>query len=99
MPFGINRISGGAVPPRIWSLARDSQSLEQPLLFHRRVAEETLKPASPVTRRVCPGGGGGVAARLGMGHAVGVTRAVRRFRDDPKSAARLKALEARLGIR
>ena len=34
-----------------------------------------------------------VAERLGMGHEVGVTRAVRRFREDRKQAARLKALE------
>ena len=40
-----------------------------------------------------------VAARPGMGHEVSVTRAVRRFRDDPKSAGRLKALETKLEIR
>jgi len=39
-----------------------------------------------------------VAARLGMGHEVSVTRAVRRFREDPKAARRLKALERKLGI-
>lgn len=40
-----------------------------------------------------------VAARLGMGHEVSVTRAVRRYREDPKVARRLKALERKLGIR
>jgi REP element-mobilizing transposase RayT len=39
-----------------------------------------------------------VSARLGMGHEVSVTRAVRRFRDDSKAARRLKALERKLGI-
>lgn len=39
-----------------------------------------------------------VAARLGMGHEVSVTRAVRRFRDDAKPSRRLKALEKKLGI-
>ena len=39
-----------------------------------------------------------VAARLGTGHEVSVTRAVRRFREDPKAARRLKALERKLGI-
>jgi REP element-mobilizing transposase RayT len=34
-----------------------------------------------------------VASRLGMGHEVGVTRAVRRFREDRKLTERLKALE------
>jgi hypothetical protein len=34
-----------------------------------------------------------VASRLGMGHEVAVTRAVRRFRDDRKQAKRLNALE------
>jgi hypothetical protein len=34
-----------------------------------------------------------VASRLGMGHEVAVTRAVRRFRDDRKQAVRLNALE------
>lgn len=34
-----------------------------------------------------------VANRLGMGHEVGVTRAVRRFRDDQKLAERLNMLE------
>jgi hypothetical protein len=34
-----------------------------------------------------------VANRLGMGHKVGVTRAVRRFRDDQRQGERLKALE------
>jgi hypothetical protein len=38
-----------------------------------------------------------VAKRLGMGHEVSVTRAVRRFRDDPKSLKRLNALEKKLG--
>ena len=37
-----------------------------------------------------------VASRLGMGHEVGVTRAVRRFRDDRKLAEQLKALEKNL---
>ena len=37
--------------------------------------------------------------RLSMGHEVSVTRAVRRFRDHPKAARRLKALERKLGIR
>jgi hypothetical protein len=40
-----------------------------------------------------------VAARLGMGHEVSVTRAVRRFREDPKATRRLKALKRKLGIR
>lgn len=40
-----------------------------------------------------------VAARLGMGHEVSVTRAVRRHREDPKAARRLKELERKLGIR
>ena len=39
----------------------------------------------------------GVAARLGMGHEVGVTRAVRRFRDDGKLTKRLNALEKKIG--
>ena len=39
-----------------------------------------------------------VADRLGMGHEVGVTRAVRRFREDPKAIRMMKALEKRLGI-
>lgn len=38
-----------------------------------------------------------VARRLGMGHEVGVTRAVRRFRDDGKLAGRLTALEKEIG--
>jgi hypothetical protein len=37
-----------------------------------------------------------LASRLGMGHEVAVTRVVRRFRDSPKLAARLKALEKRV---
>ena len=37
-----------------------------------------------------------VAARLGMGHEVGVTRAVRRFRDDRRLAERLNALEKKV---
>ena len=39
-----------------------------------------------------------VAARLGMGHEVNVTRAVRRYREDKKSADRLETLAAKLGI-
>jgi putative transposase len=39
-----------------------------------------------------------IATRLSMGHEVSVTRAVRRFRDDPKAARRLKALVRKLGI-
>jgi putative transposase len=38
------------------------------------------------------------AARLCMGHEVSVTRAVRRFRDDPKAARKLKALARKLGL-
>jgi hypothetical protein len=38
-----------------------------------------------------------VAKRLGMGHEVSVTRALRRFRDDPKSLKRLHALEKKVG--
>lgn len=38
-----------------------------------------------------------IAARLSMGHEVSVTRAVRRFRDDPKAARKLKALARKLG--
>lgn len=38
-----------------------------------------------------------VSARLGMGHEVSVTRAVRRFGNDAKSARKLKALERKLG--
>lgn len=34
-----------------------------------------------------------VASRLGMGHEVAVTHVVRRFRDSPELAVRLKALE------
>lgn len=37
-----------------------------------------------------------VAGRLGMGHEVGVTRAVRRFREDRKLAERLNALEKKV---
>ena len=37
-----------------------------------------------------------VAYRLGMGHEVGVTRAVRRFREDRKLNERLNALEKKL---
>lgn len=37
-----------------------------------------------------------VASRLGMGHEVGVTRAVRRFREDGKLAQRLNALEKKI---
>jgi hypothetical protein len=37
-----------------------------------------------------------LAERLGMGHEVGVTRAVRRFRDDRKQATRLNELEERI---
>ncbi len=40
-----------------------------------------------------------VAARQGMGHEVSVTRAVRRFREDPKATRKLKAPERKLGIR
>ena len=39
-----------------------------------------------------------VADRLGMGHEVSVTRAVRRFREDKKAAEWLEALAAKLGI-
>lgn len=39
-----------------------------------------------------------IATRLSMGHEVSVTRAVRRFREDPKAARRLKALVRKLGI-
>ena len=39
-----------------------------------------------------------LAARLSMGHEVSVTRAVRRFRDDPKTARKLKALVRKLGL-
>jgi hypothetical protein len=39
-----------------------------------------------------------VAQRLGMGHEVGVTRAVRRFRDDRKQAVRLNALEKKMQL-
>ena len=39
-----------------------------------------------------------VADRLGMGHEVSVTRAVRRYREDKRSADRLVELAARLGI-
>lgn len=38
-----------------------------------------------------------ITARLSMGHEVSVTRAVRRFRDDPKAARKLKALARKLG--
>ena len=34
-----------------------------------------------------------------IGHEASVTRAVRRFHDDPKAARRLKALVRKLGIR
>lgn len=37
-----------------------------------------------------------VSARLGMGHEVSVTRAVRRQATDPKLLRKLKALEGRL---
>ena len=37
-----------------------------------------------------------VASRLGMGHEVGVTRAVRRFRDDRRLAERFNVLEKRM---
>jgi len=37
-----------------------------------------------------------VANRLGMGHEVAVTRAVRRFRDAPKLARQLNALEKKM---
>ena len=37
-----------------------------------------------------------VARRLGMGHEVSVTRAVRRFKDDPVSIGMLKELEERM---
>ena len=40
-----------------------------------------------------------VSARLGMGHEVSVTRAVRRYANDPKSMRKLKALERRLETR
>ena len=39
-----------------------------------------------------------IAARLSMGHEVSVTRAVRRCRDDPKTARKLKALVRKLGL-
>jgi hypothetical protein len=39
-----------------------------------------------------------VAARLGMGHEVSVTRAVRRTREDNAARAKLNELEAKLGI-
>jgi hypothetical protein len=39
-----------------------------------------------------------VAARLGMGHEVNVTRALRRVRQDRAMAMRLLALEAKLAI-
>jgi hypothetical protein len=39
-----------------------------------------------------------VADRLGMGHEVSVTRAVRRYREDKEAAGRLAALAAKLGI-
>jgi putative transposase len=39
-----------------------------------------------------------VAHRLGMGHEVGVTRAVRRFQDDRKQAVRLNALEKKMQL-
>ena len=39
-----------------------------------------------------------VAVRLGLGHQVSVTRAARRYREDPKAARRHKALERKLGI-
>ena len=39
-----------------------------------------------------------VADRLGMGHEVGVTRAGRRFRENPKAIRMMKSLEKRLGI-
>ena len=39
-----------------------------------------------------------VADRLGMGHEVCVTRAVRRFREDKKAGRRLKELESKLGL-
>ena len=54
------------------------------------VAALVLKHTALANRRV--------AARLGMGHEESVTRAVRRFREDPKAARRLKALERKLGI-
>ncbi len=38
-----------------------------------------------------------VVKRLGMGQEVSVTRAVRRFRDDPKSLKRLNGLEKKVG--
>ena len=38
-----------------------------------------------------------IAARMSMGHEVSVTRAVRRFRDDPKAARKLQALARKLG--
>lgn len=40
-----------------------------------------------------------MAARLGMGHEVGVTRAVRRFREDAKASGKLEALATKLGLR
>jgi len=39
-----------------------------------------------------------IAARLSMGHEVSVTRAARRFRDDPKTARKLKDLVRKLGL-
>jgi putative transposase len=39
-----------------------------------------------------------VAARLGMGHEVSVTRAVRRTREDKAARGKLNELEATLGI-
>lgn len=39
-----------------------------------------------------------VAARLGMGHEVSITRAVRRTREDTTTRDKLNELEAKLGV-
>ena len=51
-----------------------------------------------LVRKLTGMGNAWVAARLGMGHEVSVTRAVRRTREDKATAKQLRELEAKLGI-
>ena len=110
LPFGIARKKGSvggvaarahdeAAAERLVSLALDLLGLPgtpADLTGRGKWKDETELVAALVRKRTgMPNRW--VARRLGMGHEVAVTRAVRRFRDDRKQATRLNALENQIG--
>ena len=109
MPFGVERKKGSvggemarahdeAAAERLVSMALSELGLPDDraeLTGRGKWKDETELVAALVRKRTAMPNRW-VASRLGMGHEVGVTRAVRRFRDDRNLAKRLYALEKKM---